>query len=39
MINEMGVVHQVKCKIYTFSEAKEKLLVAMLKTFLRHVGH
>jgi hypothetical protein len=38
MINEKGVVHQVKVKS-TSCEAKEKLLVPKLNNFLRHVGH
>jgi hypothetical protein len=38
MINEKGVIHQVRCNS-TSSEAKKKFLVPKLNNFLRHVGH
>ncbi len=38
MINEMGVLHQIKCKICTSIEQKEKKLVPKLDNLPKNVG-
>jgi hypothetical protein len=37
MIHEKGAMHQVKCKICTFIEGKEKLLAPKLNNLLKYV--
>jgi hypothetical protein len=39
MIHEKGEIHQVKCKICTFVERKEELLVPKLNNLLKYVVH
>jgi hypothetical protein len=38
VINEMGVLHQIKCKICTSIEQKEKKLVPKLDNLPKNVG-
>ncbi len=39
IIDEKGAMHQIRCKIFTFVEAKKKLLVPKLDSLLIHVKH
>jgi hypothetical protein len=39
IIDEKGLVQQVRCKIYTIVRGKEKLLAPKLNSLFKHVGH
>ncbi len=39
VVDEKGLVQQVRCKICTYVERKEKSLALKLDSLLKHVGH
>ncbi len=39
IVDENGLMQQVRCKICTYIERKEKLLAPKLDSLLKHVGH
>jgi hypothetical protein len=39
IIDDKGLEHQVRCKICTYVEGKEKFLVLKLDTLLKHASH
>ncbi len=39
IVDENGLMQQLRCKICTFIERKEKLLAPKLDSLLKHVGH
>ncbi len=39
IVDENGLMQELRCKIYTSIERKEKLLAPKLDSLLKHVGH